>query len=366
MAQELDAAKKQRISQTDVPSGSLEQALRVANVIASQYGKAPTRPIDVAAALEMSPSSGPFRSLCGASIGYGLTEGGPNASIISLTELGRRIVAPLEEGDDTQARRQAVLVPTVVREFLKKYDGSPLPVDKIAFNVLESMGVPRDRSKSVFDLIVKNAESVGFLKRIKDKTYVDTGVTGTPLATVDEELKLTELSDAPNKLEEKFEETFENQVPSTPSPSRSSAIFLGHGKNKKPLEQLTKILDEYRIPHKQATAEPNAGRPIPTKVADVMRSCGAAILIFTADEKYFDSEGDELWLPNDNVVHELGAASVLYDNRIVIFKEAGVTLSSNFSSIGYIEFEKDKLSDKGIELFRELVNFKIVNITVGS
>ena len=72
-----------------------------------------------------------------------------------------------------------------------------------------------------------------------------------------------------------------------------------------------------------------------------------------------------MWLPSDNVVHELGAASVLYDNRIVIFKEAGVSLASNFSSIGYIEFEKDKLGDKGIDLFRELVSFKIVNITIG-
>jgi hypothetical protein len=64
-------------------------------------------------------------------------------------------------------------------------------------------------------------------------------------------------------------------------------------------------------------------------------------------------------------VHELGAASVLYDNRIIIFKEEGLTLASNFSGIGYISFPKDKLSDKGIELFRELVNFKIVSISVG-
>ena len=96
-----------------------------------------------------------------------------------------------------------------------------------------------------------------------------------------------------------------------------------------------------------------------------MQSCGAPILIFTADEKYFDADGNEVWLPGDNVVHELGAASVLYDNRIIIFKEVGVSLASNFDSIGYIRFEKDKLSDKGIDLFRELVSFKIVNISIG-
>jgi predicted nucleotide-binding protein len=95
-----------------------------------------------------------------------------------------------------------------------------------------------------------------------------------------------------------------------------------------------------------------------------MRECGAAVLIFTADEQFFDVDRNEVWRPSENVAHELGAASVLYDNRIIIFKEEGVTLASNYSSIGYIEFEKNKLGDKGVDLFRELVKFKIVNISV--
>lgn len=49
----------------------------------------------------------------------------------------------------------------------------------------------------------------------------------------------------------------------------------------------------------------------------------------------------------------------------MVFKEKGIELPSNFSSVGYIEFEKDKLGDKGIELFRELVSMKILSISVG-
>ena len=101
--------KRSKISQADIPGVSLEQALRVATVIAEQYGKSPTRPFDVATGLEMTPTSGGFRYICGASVGYGITDGGPNAPIISLTDLGRRIVAPLTEGDDLVAKRQAVL-----------------------------------------------------------------------------------------------------------------------------------------------------------------------------------------------------------------------------------------------------------------
>jgi predicted nucleotide-binding protein len=359
---ELEARK--RISQSDIPGISLEHALRVPHLIAEQYGKTSTRPIDVAVGLKMSPTSGPFRQLCGAAMGYGLTDGGPNAATIGLTDLGRRIVAPLEEGDDLIAKRAAVLVPTVERGFLEKYDGSPIPALTIGFNVLESMGVAGDRTKSVFELIIENAQLVGFLKTIKDKTYVDLGGAVTLVAATAPSLGAegSDIGSYDANLD------FKSDAGVVESPNRSmksNAIFLGHGKNRKPLEQLIKILDEYGIPHREAVAEPNAGRPIPTKVADTMRQCGAAILIFTADEKLFDKDGNEVWRPSENVAHELGASSVLYDNRIVIFKEEGVALASNFNSIGYIEFAKDKLADKGIDLFRELVNFKIVNITIG-
>ena len=60
---------------------------------------------------------------------------------------------------------------------LEKYDGSPLPNQRIAQNVLEEMGVPAEATERVFELIVHNAESVGFIKRIKDKTYVDLGLS---------------------------------------------------------------------------------------------------------------------------------------------------------------------------------------------
>jgi predicted nucleotide-binding protein len=358
-------ALNKKISQTDIPSVSLENAIRIPKAIADNYAKSPTRPLDVAAALNMSPTSGAFRQVCGAAIGYGLTDGGPNASLISLTSLGKRIVSPLEEGDDFKARREAVLIPTVEKNFLEKYDGSPLPIEKIAYNVLESFGVPADRSKQIFDLISQNAEQVGYFKKIKDKTYVDLGGTNHKMIqTVTSDDPKNNSDDIPVQSSNDNEEKEESQT-NAPTSVRPNAIFLGHGKNGAPLEQLIKILDEYRIPHKSATAEPNAGRPIPIKVADTMHECGAAILIFTADEKFLDANGNEVWKPRENVVHELGAASILYDNRIIIFKEENVSLASNFNSIGYITFAKDKLSDKGIELFRELVSFKIINISVG-
>ena len=100
------AQPAKRLMQTDIPRVSLEQALRVPRAIADNYAGEATRPIDVAVALEMTPTAGRFRDICGAAIGYGLTVGGPNAASISLSELGRRIVSPLVEGDDLAAKRE--------------------------------------------------------------------------------------------------------------------------------------------------------------------------------------------------------------------------------------------------------------------
>ena len=108
-------------------------------------------------------------------------------------------------------------------------------------------------------------------------------------------------------------------------------IFIAHGKNKIPLEQLKKILDQFKIPYKVAVDEPNLGRPISGKVRDTMHACNCAILIFTADEEFQDKKCNTIWRPSENVIFELGATGYLYDNRLVILKEEKVTFPSNFS-----------------------------------
>lgn len=369
---DANPVKRSRISQANIPSYSLERARRVPQAIADNYGSHPTRPIDVASALGMQPSSGGFRGFLGAAIGYGLTEGGPNSSEVSLTALGKRIVSPTEIDDDRLALRDAALKPTVADQFYTKYDGSPLPPKKIAQNVLATFAVPADRTSDVYDLLIDNAQYVGFLKTIKDKLYIDIGrplnrsAAGTESSAVATEM--VELDESDVILQDDEPDGSGDAAsgrPADPTPPTKNAIFVGHGGNRKPMEQLIKILNEYHIPHKAAVDEANRARPIPQKVAETMRECGAAVLVFTADKEYFDVEGNSIWRPSENVSHELGAASVLYGERIVVFKEKGIDLPSNFSSVGYIEFEKDKLSEKGIDLFRELVSMKILNITVG-
>jgi predicted nucleotide-binding protein len=139
-------------------------------------------------------------------------------------------------------------------------------------------------------------------------------------------------------------------------------IFVSHGKNRAPLQQIQTLLSSFQIPHKMVADEANPKRPISQKVREILQECGSAILIFTRDQQFFDSEGTEFWLPSENVVHELGAASFLYGDRIVIFKEKGIHFPIAFQSIGSIEFESTDIQARTADLLKELIGFGLVRV----
>jgi predicted nucleotide-binding protein len=167
---------------------------------------------------------------------------------------------------------------------------------------------------------------------------------------------------ATDKSEDSEQATTELTPPASSVTDRPKPIFIGHGKKKGPLEKVERFLNDFKIPHRIAVQEPNLGRPISAKVKEVMAECGSAILIFTCDERLRNDKGDELWRPSENVVHEFGAASYAYDGRIVVMKEKGLDLPSNFSDIGYIEFEENQMEAKNTDLLRELIGFGLVRV----
>jgi hypothetical protein len=179
--------KRSRLSQEDIPSYSLDQALRVPQAIADSYAFRPTRSMNVAHAMNMTPSSGSFRMVTGAAVAYGLTTAGGQAPEIGITPLGLRIVRPTSEGDDIAAKREAFLRPRIIGEFLRRYDGAPIPSDEIAKNVLQEQGVPTDRLVGVFDMIIEGAITVGFLRDISGKRYVDLVGAPGPVPTNDDD-----------------------------------------------------------------------------------------------------------------------------------------------------------------------------------
>lgn len=314
--------------------------------------------MDVATSLDSTPASSWFRTLTGAAIAFGLTEGAYNAGEIKLTALGQRVVAPTSEGDDEVALREALLRPRVMRDFLTKYDRKKLPPANIAHNVLAGMGVAKEATERTYGVIIDSAQYAGALRLMKGADrWVDLNVRASSESSGDQDTEPDAEEAAPI-------------APATPEPPTPSMlertikpIFIGHGKKRGPLEKLEKILTSFKVPYRVAVAEPNLGRPIPKKVQEVIRQCGSGILIFTRDEKFFNEDGEEVWRPSENVVYELGAASYEYDDRVVIFKERGLQFPTNFESIGHIEFEEDSIDAKTMELMQELIGFGLLKIT---
>lgn len=179
--------KRSYMKQSDVPIASLDDALRIPTVIFEHYAGRPTPPLQVAKALNVDPLGSQIRVLSGASIAFGLIEGGAQAANIAVTPLAARIVRPTADDEDVIARREAVLRPRIFKEFLERYDKHPFPRDDIAINVLEQMGVPRAKVSEVLARLSASAKSVGFLHAIKDKTYVDLSSAAPPSASNEED-----------------------------------------------------------------------------------------------------------------------------------------------------------------------------------
>ena len=167
-----------------------------------------------------------------------------------------------------------------------------------------------------------------------ERASISAFIDGNP-PHVNHNLRADETNDDfEDEYEEKGSKKHETENVNNSPSSLGKAIFVAHGKNKKPLEQLKHILEQFKIPYKVAVDEPNLGRPIGEKVRETMQECNCAILIFTADEEFQDKEGNTIWRPSENVVYELGASGYLYGNRVVILKEESVEFPSNFKDLG--------------------------------
>lgn len=358
---EEEEAQRSRayVSQSDVPAYSLEQALRIPRAIADNYGKAPTRPLRVAQALNMTPGSGHFRMLCGAAIAYGVTEGGYNTDQIALTPLGRRVVAPTREGDDLAARREALLRPRVIREFLTRYNGSKLPNDVIARNVLEEMGVPSAKTKDVFDLIVAGAKAERFLRDVKGHPYVDLD-TVVAEDTAQEDGRARELAREEEQAPEPVASAEFGVSTAVNSPAkRANRVFITHGRNRDIVTQLKELLTFGGFTPVVAIEQETVSKPVPEKVLDDMRSCDAAIIHVGTDQRVIDPEGKEHKILNQNVLIEIGAAMALYDRKFILLVEKGTTLPSNLQGLYEVRYEGDRLDyDSTMRLLRAFNDFR--------
>jgi hypothetical protein len=117
------------------PRRSLEDALRIPEAIKEKNGGQPWIPTEVASAVGMGMSTA-FYYLTSAARDFGLTEGTRDASLVSITPLGRRAVYPGSDDERTAAIREAFFSIKIFAQLVEYYNGSKLPEEPYRSNTL--------------------------------------------------------------------------------------------------------------------------------------------------------------------------------------------------------------------------------------
>lgn len=357
------------------PKTTLQQALDIPNALMRNGGN-PLGAIDLATAIGKSPGSSTIRTLSAASSSYGLTGGGLK-STTTMEAIGQAITSPKSPEEKARSLVAAALNPPAFKAVYEYYKGKKVPEKEFLVNTLvRDFDVAAGKPAETFaEIFLANMEFVGLTRATPGGEWLTDDpnaaqIAHTPPSGASGGAVEDDADDAPEDTPLDVPQVPAAQQPPTPPVTpekrkRPNKLFVGHGRNKKPLEQLTKILRDLGIPYLVAEDEANVGRPISKKVRDTMDQCGAAILIFSADIEHFDKDNNSIWHSSENVSHELGASAVMYDDRVILFKEKDVNLASNFSGIGYIPFEKDRLDAEMSALLRELVALKFLKLSVG-
>lgn len=364
------------------PSVSLKEAVTIPNGLRDFNAGRPMNRILLAEALRHPPASSRYRDLITAANKYGLITGNYASDNLALTPLGEQITNPSSEEEHLNGLRRAMEKVGLFSKLLGHYNNNRLPSPELLKSILEKPPflVEAAWSAEAAQVFVATGRYTGMIREVTGTTWV-IREAGRPVVDPQEaderDVHDVETSERPQEPALAGGATqFAPSRSDTPTAPPSAAdappaaaatrqFFIAHGRDRTALAQLQSILKDLDIPYVVAEDEPNVGRPISQKIADLMRACSAGIFIFSGDEEVTDPAGVRVKRPRQNVVYELGAASFQYGQRIVIFKEVGVEFPTDFRDLGYIEYEEDFLSAKSMELLRELIKLKAVRVTAG-
>lgn len=154
--------RRPRGEKQNFPRRTLEDALKIPQVIQEFNGGNPWPPGDVAKAIGSTAASTTYFYWAAAAREYGLTEGGRDAAVISITDLGRRAVAPTSGDERAQALVEAFLNIEVFRAVVEHFKGSKLPPEEyLVNNLVQNFGVAREHVSEFIETFESNARFVG-------------------------------------------------------------------------------------------------------------------------------------------------------------------------------------------------------------
>lgn len=353
------------------PRFSLEETLVVPKAIQEKNAGKPMNRLLLAEAIQRKPSSSQYEGLLSASLRYGLTTGSKNVNQIALTERGNRATRPTSPGEGAAALREAALAPELMGRVYRHYDNSGLPSGPFFRNTLErEFGVPRTFTEELERLVFANGRFTGILRDVSGSPFIILENGGAPTI--------------PGSPLVPGEQTGDNSAPTGPVPPGDSAptatvpplagpdapvtaVFLAHGKNRGLLEQVKQVVTFGQLTPVVADEREATAIPVPEKVIGAMHSCQAGIIIVSADTKVPDGNGGEKFHINENVLIEIGAATVLYRKKVILLWDKRIDVPSNLQGLYRCEFEGDTLDwDTGVKLQNTLTEFRSSKQTVSN
>lgn len=345
--------KYERKPNRSFPLHILENALIIAKTIQEKNAGKPMKRLLLADAIGRKPSTVQFRDLLSSSYKYGLTLGTEKAENIELTKLGEGITKPISKKQEIESKQKAVLVPDKFKEIYLYYKDAKFPSGSFFENTLEvQFKIPRGYVEEVIDMLEKNGRFTGIIRDISGSPHVMfDNFDVMPLE--EDALDRGGKSDIQDGEDKTTDETLKKDAI---SPLKKKRVFITHGKNKSFIDPIKKLLQFGELEAVVSVEKQSVSQPVPDKVMNDMRSCGAAIIHIDAEDKLIDKEAKEQVIINPNVLIEIGAAMALFGRRFILLVKDGIKLPSNLQGLYVVKYEGDTLNGEVTIKLLEAIN----------
>lgn len=153
------------ISSISMPQRTIEDAIQIAELIYKNFAGQETPLSTIATIVGIGEKSTNMTYLIKAGESYGIIDKTAKDKY-TLSELGRKIVAPTYEGEKEEAIRKAILTPTLMSKIYSDYDKHPIPESAYFINSLEQKyELPRGKAAEIKEILIKNADFASFLSK---------------------------------------------------------------------------------------------------------------------------------------------------------------------------------------------------------
>ena len=366
------SSKKRTRVARPYPVNTLEEATVVPSAIHETNAGLPLDRVLLAKALGTTPASSGFVTKLNSSAKYGLTQGGYNDERIALTQLGLAVIAPKQSEERKQALTEAALQPDVFKRFYELLNGNRLPEDLYAKNMLQrDLEIMASLTDECLRIVKANGVFVGILGEVGSALYVSLSgehaldekhLRAPPARRKAKTQPPPAVEEAPTVAVAEETAPAVVRVPTAPEAGSSdSRIYIGHAGSPTVAEYLKATLEGFDIPCEVAESHQDDDLPITAGLSEQMRRCDAAVLVFGDS-----SHGARVQPGAERMMYQLGAASMLYGDRVVSLAESGPKRSRMPGGAHVLEFRQGGLGELALALLAELRKMGVIELRVSS